>query len=139
MKKASSIFLAFLLLLTTIHFSIATHYCGGKLAAVKYSFTGEKAACGMEDKNEAPCPFNNSIRSYCCNDQLTLVSTDQNYFSYYSVYKIITEKVFQILALPITEMSRQYDLFHSVQNYSDRQTVFRTNRVLLDFICTFRI
>jgi len=52
MRKLSSISLAILILLAGMHITIATHFCGGEIAATKVSLAGIAASCGMEsDKN----------------------------------------------------------------------------------------
>ena len=51
MKKIVSAFLALLLLISGMHLSVASHYCGGMLAQVKWSFDKELATCGMEGEH----------------------------------------------------------------------------------------
>jgi hypothetical protein len=139
MKKAFSISLAFLVLLTIIHFSIAMHYCGGKLAAVKYSLTGEKATCGMEEKDEVPFPFNNSIRSHCCEDELTSYSITD----YYLPASQLIHKVVQNYS---SVNSGQFNKsLHSSLFNEDIKNSYNPPRnlpfadVKIDFLCTYRI
>ena len=47
-EKLLSISFALLILLSGMHFTIDTHYCGGEFAASKASFLGELVSCGME-------------------------------------------------------------------------------------------
>ena len=64
-----------------LHFSVARHYCGGKLAATKVSLSGALATCGMEG-TEGNCPYDHNgdrIESHCCDDDLTAYSIDNNY------------------------------------------------------------
>jgi hypothetical protein len=58
------------------------------LAAVKYSVTGEKATCGMED-NSAQCPANGVIETDCCKNRIASCSTDHDYFPSFSEVKNI--------------------------------------------------
>lgn len=83
MKKAFSVLFASLILLSGMHLTFASHICCGELAAVKYSFTGEKASCGMAD-NQAPIPINGEIKTDCCKNKLATFATDNNYFRSFS-------------------------------------------------------
>lgn len=83
MKKVFSILFASLILLSGMHLTIASHICCGELAAVKYSFTGEKASCGMTDV-QAPIPMNGEIKTDCCKNRVASFTTDHNYFPSFS-------------------------------------------------------
>ncbi|MHB9141192.1 MAG: HYC_CC_PP family protein, partial [Paludibacter sp.] len=78
MKKLFSILFAAMILLSGMHLSLATHICSGELSATKWSFSDEKASCGME-KDHAAKPADNSYTSDCCQDQLAFYSVDTNY------------------------------------------------------------
>ena len=56
MKKGVSILMALMLILAGLHLSVSSHFCCGKLATVKLTFTGEKAGCGMEDEADSDFP-----------------------------------------------------------------------------------
>jgi hypothetical protein len=59
--------------------TVASHICCGELAAVKYSVTGEKATCGMEDHSSS-CPVNGKIDTNCCKNRIASCMSDSNYF-----------------------------------------------------------
>ena len=79
MKKLLSILFAAVIMLSGMHLSLATHECGGELAAVKWSLSEEKASCGME----MPKPNNSSektiIPESCCKDEISDFAVDHNY------------------------------------------------------------
>jgi len=79
MKRVFSILFASLILLSGLHFTVASHICCGQLAAVKYSITGEKATCGMEEDGNS-IPVNGAIHSDCCKNHITVCASDHNYF-----------------------------------------------------------
>jgi hypothetical protein len=85
MKKINAIFLAVLMFTALFHFSIATHYCGGTIAATKISLSGKLASCGMEsDGNSTVLPGLNFV-SHCCENSITFCGVVNNYqptFSY---------------------------------------------------------
>jgi hypothetical protein len=79
MKKVFSISMAVLVLLSMLHLTVATHYCGGEIAASKISLSGKLASCGMERAEES-CPIQgNLMKSHCCDDVVTLCRRDRNY------------------------------------------------------------
>ena len=79
MKRVFSILFASLILLSGLHFTVASHICCGQLAAVKYSITGEKATCGMEEDGNS-IPVNGAIHSDCCKNHINVCASDHNYF-----------------------------------------------------------
>ncbi|PXY41579.1 hypothetical protein DMB65_06390 [Flavobacterium cheongpyeongense] len=57
LKKCTGVFLAFLLLVSSIGFAFDVHYCGGKIASVSLSTTvsPEKKCCGDKEKKSSCC------------------------------------------------------------------------------------
>lgn len=98
MKKVFAILFASLILLSGMHLSIASHFCCGELAAVKYSLTGEKATCGMED-SESQAPANGTIQTDCCKNHVTSCSADNNYFPSFSGIKAFAPETLPVLAV----------------------------------------
>jgi hypothetical protein len=85
MKKIISISLTFLFVTALFHFSIATHYCGGTIAATKISLTGKLASCGMERDTDNTPVSGTYFVSHCCENHLTFCGVTNNYqpsFSY---------------------------------------------------------
>lgn len=81
MKKSLSILTVLFMVTAMLHFSVAKHYCGGKLVALKLSFSGSPATCGMEGENVG-CEHDHDrdkIDSHCCDDVITSYSIDNNY------------------------------------------------------------
>lgn len=76
-----SVLLAFLVLFSTVSFTIEKHYCGNHLVDV--AINSEAKKCGMMDADESP------MQKSCCNDTLevfdgqdelkTVTSTDINF------------------------------------------------------------
>lgn len=98
MKKAFSILFTSLILLAGMHLTIASHICCGELAAVKYSFSGEKATCGMADI-QSPVPFNGEFKSDCCKNRVASFTTDHNYFPTFSKVQAFDGETTPILAV----------------------------------------
>ena len=98
MKRAFSILFALLVLFSGMHLSVATHTCGGELAAVKYSITGEKATCGMEE-DQNPAPLNGAIKSDCCKNNVASCSADNNYYPSFTEFKAFTGDHAPVMAI----------------------------------------
>ncbi|PGH39954.1 MAG: hypothetical protein CRN43_05850 [Candidatus Nephrothrix sp. EaCA] len=75
MKKFVSILLAAVILLSGVNISYSMHFCGGKLAASRWT-VGKQASCGMKKKKSgAARPF----KSDCCKNQDYKYEVDGNY------------------------------------------------------------
>jgi hypothetical protein len=98
MKRVFSILFASLILLSGMHLTIASHICCGELAAVKYSFTGAKANCGMTDI-QSPIPINGEIKTDCCKNRVASFTTDHSYFPSFSKVLAFDSETTPILAV----------------------------------------
>jgi hypothetical protein len=81
MKKGVSISLVFLMLTAMLHLSVATHFCVGKIAGFKISFSGKLASCGMEDYNKGnDLPMSvTQLSKHCCDDVVTYLDIDTDF------------------------------------------------------------
>lgn len=137
MKKLISVIFTVMIVLSGLHFSIATHLCGDELDWT-VSWSQEKASCGM-------CAHSKSVASPtitpedCCKDYFTLLSVDTNYQP--SECKIPAASVFTtplfVALLPFEYMqpdctSLVYANIHPPGNYLPTD-------VTLPDICVFRI
>jgi len=139
MKKVISMSLVFLMIAAMLHFSVAIHYCGGKIAASKVSLTGKLANCGMEaSEKELPLPGIN-FSKHCCDDVITTCGTDNNYVPSFSFVPESYNYNFQVLAVPSGLSDNSYaDLIPFYTNISPPGVLRSTNVDLAD-ICAFRI
>jgi hypothetical protein len=80
MKKILSILLAGLIIASSVHLTIATHYCGGNFEGYKVSVSGEKASCGMEQSSPA-CNEHRTIGHNCCTDKIATYLITDNFSS----------------------------------------------------------
>lgn len=78
MNRILSIFFILIVLTGTLHFSVAAHYCGGKLADFSIAPGLTEASCGMEE-GENSCSNNQTFNKACCSDQLFHNSTVGNF------------------------------------------------------------
>jgi len=85
---------------TMLPITIATHFCGGEVAASLISFSGKLASCGMEGPEKRPALPGNSITPNCCDDVVTLCRTDSNYKPFF--YDISDFDQYNYKIFPIT-------------------------------------
>ncbi len=79
MKKLLSILFALTIILSGLHISMATHICGGEVAAVKWSVSEQLASCGMVGMDkEIPSEPTLSPES-CCKNEVSEFIVDSNY------------------------------------------------------------
>src|SRR4030042_1463721 len=96
MKHIFSILFSLLVFLSGMHFSLATHYCQGKIAATKFSLSGEKASCGMEKCTSESPAKETQIESNCCMDEISVYATDNNYTPSGLQIKKTIKNIFQV-------------------------------------------
>lgn len=139
MKKTLSILFASLILISGMHLTMATHFCGGVFAASKISFSGELASCGMESSKEA-CPIHgNRIHSDCCKDNVLTYSVDNNFSPSSPIIVDLLKSISQTLFIPINISYRSFSTIHSLSSNVIPPGELMANSVSLVDICVFRI
>ena len=138
MKKASSILFAVLIVLSGMHLSIAAHYCGGELSAVKWSFSSKIATCGMETSVN-DCASHGIISSNCCHNKVSVYSVDKNYNPSTLQINTYTEKLLQIFEVPASLSFQSLSLTNQLSANVSPPGQYLTSAVSLADICTFRI
>lgn len=138
MKKGFSIFITALILVSGMHLSMASHICQGEVVAVKWSFTGKLAGCGMEVP-EKSCPVHEGIAKNCCQNKITYLSVDNNYFPSTLQVEDLTKKLVKVFTLPASVLSTS--LIYPVSSYTNVSPPGKSiaNKVSLAGICVFRI
>jgi len=139
MKKVFSISLSVLMVVAMLHLSVATHYCGGKIAASTVSLSGKLATCGMECSEKGlPLPGTNFTK-HCCDDIVTFCGIDSNYTPSFSFVPESYQYNFQVFAIPVAlSVNSCTDLIPLYTNVSPPDELLSTNVDLSD-ICVFRI
>lgn len=139
MRKGFSIFMAILVLMTGLHLSFASHFCCGRLAAVKISITAEKATCGMEGEAGSSLPSGKLFKTHCCVDELATLAVDTNYSPSNSTNIDLAPNSVQIFALPVAYTINGLALGQYSRPIFSPPGIFWTNSVDLTAICVFRI
>lgn len=101
MKKLFSILFAAIVLVSGMHLSVATHFCGGEISQVKLSFTHENAICGMcGDKESA---LENGFKNEdCCQNEMSFLVVDNNYNTSTLAISKPVHAVLQVFEVPKT-------------------------------------
>ena len=138
MKKLFTLLLASFILLSGMHFSIAKHFCGDRIADVKISFSEAKASCGMEN-NDKTCSITGELTSNCCRNDISILSIDHYFNSTTLQIKEVNQSVSQLFFLPLIQSL--YSLVPTFQAYTDVSPAdnLLANGVSLPKICVFRI
>lgn len=137
MKKLFSISFAFLILISGLHLSVATHICGGKVTEVKWSFSQEKATCGMENTKQTN-PVRKAISSDCCKDEIANYTVDNNYNPSVYQFKEVTKTFLQVFCIPVIFSLHSFESNSLYADVSPRDNLL-TSAVSLVDICVFRI
>lgn len=138
MKKLLSISFAFLILLSGMHFTIATHYCGGELAAVKVSVSGELASCGMETDKDYLLPGIH-IETDCCQNQGSVFAVDHNYSPSFTEFNSFAQTVLQVYPIPENITFNSLNTVAQLETDVSPPGALPANAVSLPKICVFRI
>jgi hypothetical protein len=139
MKKLFSILFATVIVLSGMHLSLATHVCGGELAAVKWSLSEEKASCGME----MPKPNNSAektiIPESCCKDEISNFVVDNNYSPSTLQFNATSFHLLQVFLIPENAGSLAIATSFSHNTNVQPPGSFPANAVSLPDICVFLI
>jgi len=117
---------------------MATHICGGELAGVKWSFSNEKAGCGMESDNQSR-PLENGFSSACCQDQFTFCTVDTNYNPSTIQVNTPINQLLLIFHTPESIGNKNYLTYLSSSTNVKPPGSFLPTAVYLPDICVFRI
>jgi hypothetical protein len=139
MKKITSIFLTFLMLAALFHFSIATHYCGGTIAATKISLSGKLASCGMEsDRNTTLLPGLNFV-SHCCENSLTFCGVVNNYQPTFSYLPEVYRDQIRLICIPEIIITYSPSPVKPICTNTSPPGKLSFNSVDISDICVYRI
>ena len=139
MKKLLSISFAFLILLSGMHFTIATHYCGGEIAASKVSVSGELATCGMEGLIDQCSMPGKHIGSHCCDNKVLVFAVENNYTPSFSEFKAFSQHLLQVFIIPASFQINSLSALNLICTNVSPPGNFMVSDVSLPKICVFLI
>ena len=140
MRRFLSISFSFLILLSVMHITIATHYCGSQGESFKkVSVTGELASCGMEGPGETyPLPGKH-LGTHCCDDRVVVLSVDNNYTPSLCEFKAFSRHILQVFSIPESLQINSLTTVNLISTSVSPPCSFMVSAVSLPDICVFRI
>ena len=139
MKKFLSISFSLLILLSGMHFTVSTHYCGGKIAASKVSFSGEVASCGMEKTVDQCLSSGSHLSTNCCHNKISAFVVDSNYAPSFSEFNAFSQPVLQIFNIPASFNVQLLSVLNLLNTNVHPPGNYLVSGVSLPDICVFRI
>ena len=136
MKKVFSISFVLLMLLAMLHLTVATHYCGGHVAALKVSLTGKLASCGMERDYTST---ETKLFTHCCDDVVTFYAVDNNYTPSFPVVPNFYQCNLQVFNMPFRFPVISAAVLQSLYTNASPPGEVMTTSVDLSDICVFLI
>ena len=139
MKKVISISLSIFVLTSVLHLSVATHYCGGTIAASNISFSGKLASCGMENNNQDLTPHGFRLVSHCCENVLSFYGINSTYFPTFSFVPESFQYLFQVFSISSGMAIHSPEPIISIYTNVNPPGASYCSSVDLSDICIFRI
>jgi hypothetical protein len=138
-KKVLTILTAVLLLASGMHLSFASHYCGGKLAAVRLSVTGEYATCGMERCITGAGTTQKTYSDNCCENHISAFSLG-NYESTTSLLPGSPEqKTIHFSGIPVYPLLSHDYSFKAYGSNTSPPGNYCPENLSIPILCVFRI
>lgn len=105
MKKLLAVILSFVILITSMGFTISSHICAGKRVKTVVGISDSDVSCGMEIA-DSDCGKETMVKSNCCQDEFQKIQMDEDYTQQYN--KVEFNKGFVAVLFTIV-----FDLFSS--------------------------
>lgn len=122
-----------------MHFTIATHYCGGEFAATKASFSGQMASCGMEvHVDECSIP-GVQLKKHCCDDKVSALAVDHDYAPSFTEFTTFAQLILQVYIIPVSIELHSLITLNLTSTDVSPPTNFLIHAVSLPKICVFLI
>ncbi len=138
MKKSFSILLVLLVLLSSLHFTIATHFCGGHIALVKAGLEGTTASCGMENDRKNCSTDSKVLSTDCCKNTAQVLSVDNFQTTPSLQIQKINHTLLQVFLVPVLQILDVSPLIGaSFADAGFHQPLLSLSERLA-FICVFR-
>jgi len=140
MKKLFSILFVFLILLSVMHITIATHYCGSADETFeKVSFTGQLASCGMEGPDDKCSTPGNHFKEHCCDNSVSILAVNHDYAPSFTNFTAFAQHILQVYIVPVSIELHTLTTLNLTSTDVSPPTNFLIHAVSLPKICVFLI
>lgn len=105
LKKAMSILMALIVLLSTVHLTVAAHFCSGQLAEFNIGLDGTSLGCAMDHEKDATSfP---QINKKCCDNYSQVLKVDKYQYSFakHLIFKIELLSFYSLSIIPVLKNS----------------------------------
>ncbi len=137
-KKVLSITSIVLILTAMLHFSVATHYCGGRIASSEVSLSGKLATCGMEQFDRQLPASGLIFSSHCCDNDIRYYGISGNYVPSFTCIPQTFLTNSQMIEIPENIFRHLFSALKIPISESPPDQV-NCSVVKLSDICTYRI
>jgi hypothetical protein len=139
MRKGITILFVVIILLSGAQFTIATHFCGDKVAATKVSLSGKLASCGMESSDKIFPSSGSYLKSHCCDNKIATIGILNNFTAPVSICTENTQNFLSIYYLPVSQRAHSNSVTNVFYTSISPPGKFTAPSVNLEGICVFRI
>lgn len=139
MKRFIIIGLACVFLLSGMHITIATHFCGGKVAAVKISLSGSKAGCGMGSDESSSPSREPRLSTRCCHDEMAVYKVESHFAPSVFSAELLTLNTIHPVIIPQDVLPNNFFSSQAGHNDCGPPEPFAVSAVNPAEICVFRI
>ena len=128
-----------MILLSGMHLSVATHFCGGEISQVMFSFTHENATCGMCGEEDTTSNEKTIDNESCCKDQMSSFVVDNNYSPTTLQINYNANQLLHVFDIPKTIGIQSTHTNSSLNTNVQPLGNYIVGAVSLPDICVFRI
>jgi len=122
-----------------MHITIATHFCGGEIAATKVSLAGIAASCGMESDKNTGASSEASLASNCCTNEFAVYSVNSDYAPAEFQVRQLTQNLLHECYIPEAFAFQFNNLTSITRTDVSPPDNFFASAVSMAGICVFRI
>ena len=135
-----SILFVFFIIISVMHFTIATHYCASANATfMKVTFTSELASCGMESSYEECSTPGTHLEKPCCDDNVSVLAVDNNYAPSFTNFTAFAQQILQVYIVPVSFEIHSLTTINLTCSDISPPRNFLVRAVSLPKICVFLI
>jgi hypothetical protein len=138
MKKAFSILMILLVLLFSLHVTVATHFCGAKVASVKVGLEGTTTSCGMVQAGQSTPETPGISAEGCCKNASNILIVDNYTTSSSLEIQKANYTLLQVFLIPVFHLSQVLSFNNSSSASDGFLHVLKSLPERLAFICVFR-
>lgn len=138
MKRYLPVFLSIILVISGLHLSVISHYCGGKRVQTEVSFDPHAASCGMENDQSEAKRETALHAPDCCSNRAAIYATDDFYQFSSCAFKPVKTTVQTVFLAP-TNTGNSFYHSHLLRYTQIHPPGFIPLGITPETLCVFRI